>query len=110
MLAVDQIGSRTLRSECITARIVLGAPWGLSWARSGDATREGEIAVAARLRHFIRSALPARCRAFTGGNHGFRGDLDLGHVIVALGREPQRVVAELDRRILGRTFRRLAGR
>src|SRR5471032_1699306 len=58
----------------------------------------------------ITSALPAFRGAFAGRDHGFGRCLDLGHVVVALGREPDGVVAELDRRILGRTFRGLTAR
>src|SRR5437868_3718927 len=53
---------------------------------------------------------PARGRPSTGRNLGFVRHLHLGHVLVALGGEPQRIVAELDRRILDRPLGRLAGR
>src|SRR5947208_1408888 len=97
MLAVVQIGSSTLRSECMTARIVL------VWARAAGATTKAAASEAAAWRRsFIGSALPARGRAGAWRNLGLVGRLHLGHVLVALRGEPQRIVAERDRRILGR--------
>src|SRR3954467_15894553 len=57
-----------------------------------------------------RSALPAFGGAAPGGDLGFRRRRHLGHVLVALRGEPQRVVAELDRRIFRWVVDRLAGR
>src|SRR5882762_4900577 len=107
MLAVVQIGSSTLRSECMTARIVL--VW--AWARAAGATTNAAASeAAARIRSFIGSALPACGRAGARGDLGLVGRLHLGHVLVALRGEPQRIVAELDRRILRQSVGRLAGR
>src|SRR4030095_16711538 len=133
MLAVVQIGSSTLRSECMTARIVL------VWAKAGDTARRATAAESRALTftrfliagraplqwrvHFWcrqrratgvarpqRSALPARRRTRARRDVGLARRLHLGHVLVALGGEPQRVVAHLDRRILRRLRGRLAGR
>src|SRR6266404_3136306 len=104
MLAVVQIGSRILMSECITARIVL------VWARTGDATKAAAARAATIKRSFMGSALPARRGAGSGRDGIVGGDRHLRHVAIALGGEPEGVVAKHDRRILGRILHRPAGR
>src|ERR1700754_1798915 len=100
MLAVVQIGSRTLRSECITALMVLGC------AHAGM-TKQAAATAAARTRNFMDSTLPGFGGAIAGRDLFCGRRLDVLHVLIALGGEPQRVVAHLDRRILRRVVDRL---
>src|SRR5688500_9222528 len=91
---------------------------GDSAARAAGATARAAAPAAKLRRRTVRiliapamaSALPTLRRARTRRDVGFGRCLHLGHVLVALGGEPQRVVAELDRRILRRPLGRLAAR
>src|SRR5436190_3798117 len=78
--------------------------------RAGMSMLRGTSLIAEGLAGTKTSTLPALGGARAGGDLRLARRLHALHVLVALGGEPQRVVAELDRRILRRVVGRLAGR